>query len=963
MTFKLIETRSLTDIQSTGKLYQHEETGAKVLRIENDDPNRAFTIGFKTPPYNDNGIAHILEHSVLNGSKKYPSKEPFVELIKGSLNTFVNAMTFSDKTIYPIASTNQQDFENLMSVYLDAVFQPKLYTDNQILQQEGWHYHLEKPEDDLLYKGVVYNEMKGATASAEQRLYFEIVKALYPNTLYAYESGGLPSAIPSLTQEEFIEFHQKYYHPSQSMTVLYGDLDDDKAFSMLEEYFEGAGRDAEQVDLGIDVPFVKNANIETTYSITDGEDPTDKDYLALAWHSNVAEDILEGFALDVVMDVLFGNNQAPVKKALLEAGIAGDISADRDQIGYFSMINIVAKYSSVDKLKEFENIVMNALQKVVDEGVEKELIEAALNQIAFRQKELVISESNPRGVLYAMKAFQTWLYDFNPMDNLEFDRYLSVLREKFENGYFEELVQIYLLENDHRATVSLKADPGLNDRQEQALHESLQAFKANLSEAEISELVATTQALIERQSTPDTAEDLAKIPALAKEDLTTETEEYPLEVATLSKGNQFYHAPQFTAGIDYLDILFNIEDFTADDFIWLNLLSRLLGKLPTKHYSSKELLTKIDLYTGGVGGAVQVYEQESDNKAYFVVRGKALEEMDNHLIELMHELTLHTQFDDVEEIIKIVQRAISGFENKIDYQAHALASQRALSQVNATAKLVEIIGGIDQYRFLKDILKQLKSENAHQVVEKLVSLYRRIGNQTRLNVFYIGDEERKVHLANKIETTFADLPIESLGDKQTYQPGVQQKEAFVTAQDVNYVGLAAVLPEAFKLSGEYHVLGKALRYDYLWNNIRVKGGAYGAMYNLRRNGSLTLASYRDPNITQTLNVYHDIPRFIEQLEINEMDLLKYMIGTMSDLNQPMSAADKGNMAFVYYHIGVDQAERKQIKEEVLATTIAKLHRLRATYQTLLQNPAIAVIGNKAQIEAVKEQFDVIHELY
>lgn len=961
MTFKLIETRELSDIQSIAKLYRHDETGAEVLRLINDDTNKAFTISFNTPPYNDNGIAHILEHSVLNGSKKYPSKEPFVELIKGSLNTFVNAMTFSDKTVYPVASTNQQDFHNLMSVYLDAVFQPKIYTDPQILQQEGWHYHLENIEDELIYKGVVYNEMKGAMASPERHLYFEVTKALYPNTIYANESGGLPNAIPSLTQEEFIEFHQKYYHPSQSQTILYGDLDDEAAFALLEEYFSSAGKGPEKVDLAIDVPYVDDVKVEATYSITEGDDPTDKDYLALAWHANVAEDIHEALALGIVMDVLFGNNQAPIKKALLDANIAGDISGYHDQEGYFAALHITAKYTSSEKMDEFRKIVDTKLQEIVKEGIDIELVHAALNQFAFKLKEMVISESNPRGVLYAMNALQTWQYGFAPYAYLEFSKYIDDIRERFENGYFEELIQLYMIDNNHRVQVILKADPGLNDRQEKALHESLQSYKASLEKEELEAIVEATRALIKRQNTPDSAEDLAQIPALKKEDLTTETESYPLEQSVV-EDVMIYHAEQFTAGIDYLSVLFDIDDFETDDFAWLNLLASLLGKLRTTHYSSKELLTKMDLYTGGISGAVQIYEQPTDIKTYFTIRGKALEEMDVHLVELMHEIMLNTQFDEVDEMINVVQRMISSFEETINYSAHSLASQRALSQIRAISNVAETISGIKQYNFLKTVLKQLKSTEFNEVIDTLKALYQRLGNKARLNIFYIGSVERKEILSQITLSKFSALPVLPIGAKVLRVAGKKEKEAFITAQDVNYVALANVLCD-FELTGPYNVLSKALRFDYLWNNIRVKGGAYGALYALRRNGAMTLASYRDPNIDKTLEVYFDIPSFINRLEINDTDLFKYIIGAMSELNQPLSASDKGYTAFTLHHAGITVEDRIRLKEEILETTVEQLKELQSTYETLLLDPAVVVIGNKAQIEALSETFDIVHELY
>ncbi|MDN6291432.1 MAG: insulinase family protein [Tetragenococcus koreensis] len=447
MTFKKIESKDLKDIQSIGHLYTHEETGAKVLYLENDDSNKAFTIAFKTPPYNDNGITHILEHSVLNGSKKYPSKEPFVELIKGSLNTFVNAMTFSDKTIYPVASTNQKDFRHLMGVYLDAVFQPAFINDPQILAQEGWHYHLEDAEDDLIYKGVVYNEMKGATASPERQLHQAVTAHLYPDSVYEYESGGDPKVIPSLTQEEFVDYHESYYHPSNSMTILYGDLDLDKAFADLEEYFSGKGTLEKTVDLSLRAEKLDNCYFEESYSITEGDDPKDKDFLALAWHTALPKDTLDGFGLSVLEEILLGNNQSPLKKALLDAEIGGDISGGTADIGYPRAFMISAKYSDIDKLDAFKKVVEENLEKLVKEGIDQKLIQSALNKITFDTKEMAISEDNPRGVLFAITALSSWLYDADPFINLDFSKYLDELAEKKNEGYFENLIQEKLLNN------------------------------------------------------------------------------------------------------------------------------------------------------------------------------------------------------------------------------------------------------------------------------------------------------------------------------------------------------------------------------------------------------------------------------------------------------------------------------------------------------------------------------------
>ncbi len=964
MAFKVIETHELPDIQSTGFLYEHEETGAQVLYLKNDDSNKAFSIGFKTPPYNDNGITHILEHSVLNGSKKYPSKEPFVELIKGSLNTFVNAMTFSDKTLYPVASTNQKDFKHLMGVYLDAVFQP-LFTENpQILAQEGWHYHLENKEDDLIYKGVVYNEMKGAFGSPERQLYQQISSLLYPNSIYRYESGGDPAAIPSLTQEEFMAYHEKYYHPSNSFTVLYGDLDLNQAFADLSEYFDGKGKLEEDIEVDFEVLIPETTSYEDTYSITAGDDPADKDYLAVGWHVAEPADTLDGYGLKVLEEILLGNNQSPLKKALLDADIGGDISGGTDEFGYPMAFTVTAKYSEAQKMAQFKTVIQETLEKLILTGLDQDLIDAALNKITFETKEAAISEDNPRGVLYAITSLSTWLYDENPYVNLEFSKYLDKLAEVAHEGYFETLIKEKLLHNPFRVEVTLKAEPGKNDRLEEETHRQLQEYKASLSDEELDELVKETHQLMERQDTPDRPEDLAKIPTLTRKDLSTEVEDYPIEVSSFMDQTDFYHAEQFTSGIDYIRLYLDIRDFEAEDYKLLGFLSKLLSHLGTEEYDVAKLQTELDTHTGGIFGRITIYEnQAGEISPYFVLAGKALEGSLKKLIELMKEILTGTQFDDEAEILKITQRLISGFEDSINHSSHVLAANRAVSQVRPISKLSELSTGIDQFNFLKENRKELMADEPAELLARLAATLQRLLNKNRLNALYIGEKERVATVKEQLERAFADLPAEELGPQATIQPGQKQNEAFITAQDVNYVGLGADAKEHLDYTGSAQVLSSAIRYDYLWNEIRVKGGAYGSLYVHRRNGNLALGSYRDPNLQKTLEVYKQLPEYIEDLEVPEEELTKYIIGTMSPLEQPKSAASKGLTALSRLKSDFPAEEIVKLKEEILATESKDFQKLADNFRRVLDEHTVVVIGNKTQIENEKELFDAIYTLY
>ena len=965
MTFKLLETKHLQDIQSEARLYEHQETGAKVLRLANDDTNKAFTIAFRTPPTSDNGIAHILEHSVLNGSKKYPSKEPFVELIKGSLNTFVNAMTFSDKTIYPVASTNEQDFQNLMSVYLDAVFQPNFRENPQILAQEGWHYHLEQAEDDLIYKGVVYNEMKGANASPDRQLAKLIQASLYPNTTYAVDSGGDPAAITDLTQEEFIAFHDKYYHPSNSLTILYGNLDEEVAFKQLAEYFDGMQKQSELVDLAIETTEPGQTDVVTTYSLSAGDNPTDKDYLALNWHVNEVTNTLDYFGLSILLDILFANNESPLKKALLDAEIGGDISFDYNEVGYVEALSIIAKFSSADRMDDFKRVVKETLEQLVEEGIPADLIEASLNKHLFHLKEAAISESNPRGVIYAIEALSTWLYNYSPYERLAFSEPLAQLKVLATEGYFEQLIARKLLNNPKQVAITLKAEPGKNDRQEAETLAQLKAYQNSLSEEAIQQLINETQALIVRQETPDSAENLAKIPRLTRDDLTTETSIKEIIPSDLFERTTFNHADEFTSGIDYLNLYLDLLDFAQEDFQALGLLTKLMGKMPTKNYSIAELQTQIDLNTGGINASVSVYENIHTGQItpYLVISGKALESSLDDLIRLMKEVLCHTDWHAERDIYQLLQSFISSFDRQIDFSSHSLAATRALSQVKISSRLSEQLSGLAQYRYLLDTRQQFNDHNEKALSDQLVALINKIINRQRIHALYVGDSQRVDVVKNKLHAAFNELPTSELANKTIFETGTLQKEAFITAQDVNYVAQAVDADGIVPYSGSANVLATLLRYDYLWNNIRVKGGAYGAMFQHNRSGSLALVSYRDPNITKTLEAYQEIPAYIRNLVTDEEELFKTIIGTLSNLDQPLSAYHRGIRSFNMKQNSVTEADIVQLKEEILATKTTDLTQLSDSFTKALANPATAIIGNKAQIEAIKDRFDTITELY
>ncbi len=964
MSFTLIETQSLPDIHSIGKLYRHEQTGAQILHLDNDDENKAFSIAFKTPPYSDNGITHILEHSVLNGSEKFPSKEPFVELLKSSMQTFLNAMTFSDKTVYPVASTNDQDFLNLMRVYLDAVFKPNLIHNPQILAQEGWHYHLESEEDDLIYKGVVYNEMKGALGSPERALYTATMKQLYPDTLYAWESGGDPIAIPELTQEEFIDYHQTFYHPSNTLTVVYGNINESETFNEIASYFDQYSIQEKQIDFTVEVATPSEVDYYETYSITKGDNPEHKTYLGLAWHIGQAEETLDIMGMQVLNSVLFGNNDAPLKKALIQADLGGDISASVQEVGWPVMYSIMIQDSNAEKMTAFRDVVKNTLEQIVEEGLDQELIEASLNRHKFSLREAAISEGNPRGVMYSLTAFSSWLYDGSPFDNFHFNDYLNQLTEKVSEGYFEQLIKDKLLNNAQRTSIVLEAEPGKNDQIETERFEALQEYKATLSAEEKEALVEETKALIKRQETPDTAEDLAKIPTLQREDLSAEIEEDKLEQMPLFDQTAFYYSDQFTSEIDYVSYYFDISDFSQEEYGALDILTNLIGNLETDNYSLFEFKKAVNTYTGGISANHIIYEDQSGNiKPYLYVRGKALFENIDKLIELMSEAILHLKIEDVSQITQMIKSIKADMDDQINYSAHQLAINSALSQFSIPHALQDRTSGTHYFHYLKEVLQMLENGKEAEVLLQLNQLLDRLKTPSRLHVLYVGDANRVGDIKEKIVHSMKDYSETGPIEAATYQTNPIENIAFITSQDVNYVAQATQSDDMSHKHGSDEVLATLLRYDYLWNMIRVKGGAYGAMYRHDWKGNISMASYRDPNIVETFNTYANVNQYIEQLNLTEDELLKYIIGTLSPLERPLSAIEKGILAFNRHQTGMTNQQRQQFKEEILATQPSDLQNRSNFFAQWNEQAGRVVIGNKTQIDKYAEQFDKIIDLY
>ena len=964
--YSLVEKRDLPDIRSVGYLYKHDKTGAEVLYLENEDDNKAFNIAFRTPPYNDNGIAHIIEHSVLNGSKKYPSKEPFVELLKGSLNTFLNAMTYSDKTVYPVSSRNQKDFNNLMSVYLDAVFYPNFKQDPQILMQEGWHYHLENAEDELIYKGVVYNEMRGAFSQADSELYRLFEPTLFPDTVYKHISGGMPAAIPSLTQEEFVAFHDKYYHPSNARVTLYGNLDLDTAFAQLTEYFDAFEAKEYAFESVEQTPFEARHELEAKFSISKDEPTENKSLLSYIWAAGKGTNSEELIALGVLDELLLGSNTAPIKKALLKSGLGSDVSGGFGAATYSPIFEIVLKDTNPEAKDQFVSIIENELKRLVAEGIPQKAIQAALNKAAFRYKELTALEgATPKGILYSLNSLTSWLYGGDVFATFEYQRVLDKMQEEMANGYFERLIQTTLLDNTHAAVITLSPEPGLGDRKDAALKEELAAFKASLSDEEVAALVEQTQQLLERQTTPDKEEDLAKLPKLSIEDIDREVKPLPLTVEASEGKPTFLHYEDFTAGISYVKYYFDLSGVKTEDIPVVAFLTEVLGEVGTENFTDEALSTEIDFYTGGIGtNATVITESVADNIYYpkFTVSGKALSEYQPQLLSLIEEIVHRSNLDDVEKIKELLLNVKADLEMNFNYGSHVAALRRLESYYYEGAKYLQSLEGIDYYDFICDVVAGFDA-NPQAFIDRLKAVLETILTTDQLVATFVGSKEDFDHFKQVSEDFFKHLGTHKVEKQAFTNPVEVLNEGFKTAQEINYVakGYNQTLL-GVPVNGMNLFLKSVLGLDYLWNTVRVQGGAYGGMSVITDKGDVAGLSYRDPNIVETLERYDGQVEYLENFNLSQAEFEKNLIGTFSTIDRPLSAAQKGAVAFTRYFTHLTIEKVQQFRDEILAVTPEKVRAYAPTMKAIMDQNAFVVIGNDTKIENHKDIFKNIRNL-
>lgn len=963
-TYDLIKEEELKGIQSKGYLMRHKKSGARVLLIENDDENKVFSIGFRTPPSDSTGVPHIMEHSVLCGSKNFPAKDPFVELVKGSLNTFLNAMTYPDKTVYPVASCNDKDFQNLMHVYMDAVLYPNIYEHEETFRQEGWSYKLDSADDKLSYNGVVYNEMKGAFSSPEGVLDRVVLNTLFPDTSYANESGGDPEVIPELTYEQFLDFHRTYYHPSNSYIYLYGDMDMEEKLCWLDrEYLCHYEKKVVDSEIHLQEAFSEMKELEMPYSIASDESEDENTYLSYNKVIGTSLDRELYLAFEILDYALLSAPGAPLKTALTDAGIGQDIMGSYDNGIYQPIFSVIAKNADADQKDNFIEVIENVLTDIVKNGMDQKALEAGINYHEFRYREADFG-NYPKGLMYGLQIMDSWLYDDDkPFIHIEALDTFAFLKKQVGTRYYEDLIQKYLLDNTHGAIVIVKPEKGRTARMDAELDAKLQEYKASLGDEEIREMVSRTKKLEEYQSEPESEEALERIPVLNREDISREIDPIFNEEMNLAGVPVVFHEIE-TNGIGYVDVMFDLSGVSAEELPYVGILQSVLGIIDTENYGYGELFNEINMHTGGIGTSLELYNdvtniREKIFKATFEIKGKALYPKLEKTFEMMGEILTASKLNDTKRIKEILAMTKSRLSMKFQSSGHTTAALRALSYASPSAKFKDMTNGIDFYQKIVDLSEHFEEEK-ESITATLINLTKKLFRPDNMMISYTASKEGmdglEKMIANLSERLYKEVPEET--------PCIihceKKNEGFKTASKVQYVARTGnFIDNGAAYTGALQILKVILSYDYLWQNIRVKGGAYGCMSNFNRIGEGYFVSYRDPNLKRTIEVYEGIVDYLKNFTVSDRDMTKYIIGTISNIDQPMTPATKGERSMNLYMNKISADMIREERSQILDATQDDIRALYRVVEAVLKADQLCVVGSEDKIEENKELFKTV----
>ena len=966
--YDVISVEKLEDLDSTGLLLRHKKSGARIAIVSNDDNNKVFSIGFKTPPYNDTGLQHILEHSTLCGSRKYPVKDPFVELCKGSLNTFLNAMTYPDKTVYPVASCNDVDFKNIMDVYMDAVFYPDIYNKPQIFKQEGWHYELENEDDELKINGVVYNEMKGVYSSPDDVLSRYTCVSLFPDTPYRFESGGEPAHIPELDYNEFLDYHKKFYHPVNSYIYLYGDMDVQERLDYLDrEYLSGF--DADDVEIDASIPaqksFENDVFKEFNYAVTDDEPLENNAFLSYNKVVGTSLDAKLYLAMQILDYALIMAPGAKLKQALIDKNIGTDIYSSFETSVYQPIYSIIAKNADENKRQEFTDTINEVLSDIVKNGVDMRMIDAGINYYEFKYREADYG-AYPKGLMYYLTMMDSWLYDENkPFIHIEAGKTFEQIKKEKESGLFEKIIEEWLVNNHHGSVISLVPKRNLEKELEDKTKSELADFKSKLTKEQIQQYVRETKELKEYQDEPSSQENLEKIPMLALKDIGKTPARLYIDEKE-ENGIKVIHHNMFTNRIAYIMMSFECKSVSDELVPYIGLLSSVLGLMDTDNFTYPELTNEININSGGLSSDSAIYTNNKELDKYqirYEVKGKVLYEKIPFMLEMMHEIIYCTKFDDYKRLKEIISRTKSRIESSMTGMGHTVAMLYGMSQLSASGYYSNLMRGYGFYLFIQEIEKDFDNRK-EEIAGTLNQLIKLIFTKENLVVSFNANDDGY----DKFKAAFGDFAGKLNTDNypaeiRKFKP-CNVKTGFTSSSQVQYVARCGNFVDAgYKYTGALRVLKVIFGYDYLWINVRVKGGAYGCMSGFGKNGDMYMVSYRDPNLKKTNEIFDESVDYIKNFDVSDRDMLKFIIGTIGDMDTPMNPAAKGIRSFGAYISNVTIEDYQRERDEVLGATPEKIRELAPIVEAGLKQNHLCVVGNYKNINDESSMFDEIKPLF
>lgn len=959
----VIKKEELKDIASKGTLLKHVKSGAKVVLLENDDNNKMFCIGFRTPPYDDTGVPHIIEHSVLCGSEKYPVKEPFVELMKGSLNTFLNAMTFSDKTIYPVASCNDKDFQNLIDVYMDAVLKPNILVNKKIFMQEGWHYELTNKDDEIIYNGVVYNEMKGAFSSADSILYRLSFNSLFPDTPYGTESGGDPKAIPSLTYENFVNFYKKYYHPSNSYIIIYGDCNMEEKLEYLDkEYLSKYDEINPESEIDVQKPFDKIRVVESSYQLPDGQSMENKALMSYNIALPKGTNQLECYALDIINTVLLDSNGAILERALLDKGLGEVISGNFDSGLMQPTFFIKSKNIDENKKVEFIQTIEESLKDIVKNGLNKKALEAALNNYEFKLREADYGGMT-KGLIYTYNIFATWLYDENdPFSPLQITEIFDKLRESINTSYYESLITKYFIENNHKSLVVVKPGLDVNSKEEARVKDVLAKYKASLSEDEINKIIEETKELKEYQASNDTKEGLATIPVLTKDDLTLDVPKTS-NIEKESNGVKVIHHDFDGNGIAYTNVYFNLHVLKENELYLAGILRVLLSKLDTEKRKFIDLDQDININTGGLRNVINIYggTKENTRTQFFTLSGSSLVNKVDYLLDLINEIIYQTNFDMKDKVKELLQSSAQERSQFFVNGGNSAVAMRCQSYFTEMFSVNDKTVGIDYYNELMNILNDYDNKY-DELINNLKNVCAKLFVKDNAIVGITCNEKEYEEISNSIDK-FTNNLKEGKSEYVLKLNLVKKNEGFKAPFNVNYNALCGDFTKAnLTFNGSIDVASIIINTEYLWKQVRVLGGAYGCYLFIAVNGCVTFSSYRDPKIEETYDVYKNVIEFLNNLDLSEDELFKFVIGAVGEFDYPSTPSISGVKSMARYFNGTTEELLLKFKTELINTTLQDVKNIAKYLECVIDQNYICTIGNKDKVETSSKMFNKVDNL-